>query len=62
MELKPKIRRTKSGEFFPRKVARSGNARYVAVTRILPKDWEMVKLSVVKLEGDICILRLQRLI
>jgi len=61
LEQKPKVKGITSGEFYPRKIARSGHARYIAVTRILPKDWSMVKLSVVKLEGDECILRLIKL-
>lgn len=61
MELKGKTKRTVSGEFYPRKIAKSGNARYIAVSRILPKDWQMVKLSVVKLERNECILKLERL-
>jgi len=48
--------------FYARKVAKSGAARYIAVSRILPPDWQMVKVSVEKLEGNICILRLERLI
>lgn len=61
LEAKSKTKQPQSGEFHARKIARSGNARYIAVSRILPKDWNMVKLSVVKLEEDECILRLVKL-
>lgn len=61
MNQKPKTERIEAGEFYPRKIAKSGNDRYIAVTRILPKDWQMVKLSVVKLEENECILKLVRL-
>lgn len=50
-----------AGETFPRKIAKSGNARYIAVSRVLPMDWQMVKLSVLKLEGNECILKLEKL-
>lgn len=61
MEIKPKVKQSKGTEFYARRVARSGNSRYIAVSRILPKHWNMVKINVVKLEGDECILRLVRL-
>lgn len=57
-----KAKQAQASEFYLRKVAKSGNARYVAVSRVLPKEWQVVKLSVVKLEGSECILRLIRVI
>jgi len=59
-DIKQKPRQDRS--FYARKVAKSGAARYIAVSRILPPDWQMVKVSVEKLEGNICILKIERLI
>jgi len=50
-----------SNGFYVRKIARSGSSRYIAVSRILPKEWSVVRARVVKLEGDACILELKRL-
>ena len=62
MEQKPKVKRALAGEFYPRKLSKTGGTRMLSVGRVLPKDWQMVKLEVVKLEGDECILKLVRLI
>jgi len=32
--------------FYYRKIAKSGNSRYLSVGTILPKDWEIVKVFV----------------
>lgn len=62
MELKPKTKRTQAGEFYSRKLSKAGGTRILSVGRVLPADWQVVKLSVVKLEGNECLLKLVRLI
>ena len=47
--------------FRHRKVARSGGSRYIAVTGMVPKDWHIVKMQVLKLEGSVCVLELTKL-
>ena len=61
MEALPKVKPKKSNSFYPRKLVGSGGTRTLSVGRILPASWAMVKISVVKLEGNECILKLERL-
>lgn len=57
-----KVKRVNSKPFYPRKIGKAGHTRTLSVGRILPNDWEMVKVSVLKLEGKECILKVERLI
>ena len=47
--------------FFHRKLAKSGGSRYLAVGKILPVSWTFVQVSVEKLEGDVCLLKIKKL-
>ena len=47
--------------FSVKKLARSGNTRYLSVGTLLPPSWEVVKVFVVKLDGGVCILRLEQI-
>jgi len=51
----------KQEPFYHRKVAKSGGSRYLAVGKILPEDWLIVRVTIVKLEGRTCILEITRL-
>ena len=44
--------------FYLRKLAKSGSSRYLSVGTILPKDWEAVKVYVVYLDSQKCILEI----
>ena len=41
-----------------RKLAKSGGSRYIAVSTILPKDWEAVKIYVEQLSSEGALLRI----
>jgi len=47
--------------FFHRKLAKSGGSRYLAVGRMIPPDWLIVKVKVAKLEGKVCVLEITKL-
>lgn len=49
------------GNFFHRKLAKSGGSRYLAVGKILPGDWQFVRVSVEKIEDEVCILKIEKL-
>jgi len=61
VDKKLKVRPKKTSSFFPRKLVGSGGTRTLSVGKILPPSWNMVKVSVLKLEGSECILKLERL-
>lgn len=47
--------------FTIRKLAKSGNSRYLSVSKLVPSDWLAVKVFVEKLEGGVCVLRLEQI-
>lgn len=47
--------------FFHRKLARSGGSRYLAIGRMIPEDWLMVRIEVKKLEDKVCVLEITKL-
>lgn len=51
----------KIGNILYRKIAKSGGSRYLAVGKILPEDWLIVKVSIEKLEDTVCLLRIEKL-
>jgi len=62
MEQKKFIRLKRHNAFYPRRLVKTGSTRMLAVGKIVPVDWEMVKVSLVKLEGNVCLIKLERLI
>ncbi len=50
---------SKTGNTLYRKIAKSGNSRYLSVGKILPEDWLVVKVSIEKLEDTVCVLRIE---
>lgn len=48
--------------FYPRKIGKAGSTRTLSVGKILPSDWAVVKVTIEKLEGNICILKIERLV
>ena len=47
--------------FTIRKLAKSGNSRYISVTKILPPDWEAVKVVIESLDKGVCVLKLEQI-
>lgn len=47
--------------FYHCKIAKSGGSRYIAIGRILPKDWIIVRLSVKRLDDKACLLHIQKM-
>ena len=50
-----------SKTFTIRKIAKSGNSRYLSISNLVPPDWIAVKVFVEKIEGGICILKLEQI-
>jgi len=44
-----------------RKLAKSGNSRYLSIGRVVPSDWVAVKVFVVGLKDGVCTLRLEQI-
>uniref|UniRef100_A0A6H2A4P3 Uncharacterized protein n=1 Tax=viral metagenome TaxID=1070528 RepID=A0A6H2A4P3_9ZZZZ len=51
----------KVNPFFHRKIAKSGNSRYLAVGKILPEDWHVLRVEVAELKDKHCILQITKL-
>ena len=47
--------------FTIRKIARSGNSRYLSISNLVPLDWIAVKVYSQVREGGICILKLEQI-
>jgi len=47
--------------FFHRKLAKSGGSRYLAVGRMIPPDWLIVKIRVLKQDIKTCVLEITKL-
>lgn len=43
-----------------KKVSKSGKARYLSVTKLVPEDWIIVEVTTVSLENNILSLRLRK--
>lgn len=61
MAMKPPSKAIRRSPYLIRKLSRSGNTRYLSLGAVLPQSWEVVKVSVDKLEDRVCILRLEQL-
>jgi len=55
------VKRRDQPPFYHRKVSGRGGTRSMSVGRILPSDWLIVRVQVVKLEGGVCILQITKL-
>lgn len=55
------VARYREVPFFHRKVGRRGATRSLSVGKILPTDWYLVKVRVIKLEGKTCLLEITKL-
>lgn len=62
MQQRKFIKPERHTAFYPRRLVKTGSTRMLAVGKVVPQDWEMVKVSLVKLEGNECIIKLERLI
>jgi len=47
--------------FTIRKIAKSGNSRYLSISNLVPPDWIAVKVFVTKIEGGVCVLKLEQI-
>lgn len=47
--------------FYPRKVVKQGSSRTIAVGKILPADWLVVRIVVVERSNNSYVLRLDRI-
>lgn len=56
-----KHRAVKSDSYAIRKVAKSGSSRYLSVNKLIPQSWEAVKVYVIELKGDYCVLKLVKI-
>lgn len=54
IHVKPKL-------FTIRKIAKSGNSRYISISKLVPLDWIAVKIVVEKLDKGVCILKLEQI-
>lgn len=50
-----------SGDYHIRKLAKSGNSRYLSVGRIVSPDWIAVKVFVIHQTSEVCTLRLEQI-
>jgi hypothetical protein len=46
------------GELIIRKLAKSGNARYLCISTILPRDWVVVRVFIEESNAESCLLRI----
>lgn len=53
--------KAKTGNSLYYKISKSGGTRYLAMGKILPEDWLIVKVSIEKLEDTVCFLRIEKL-
>jgi len=56
------VQSKKLGVFYSRKLVGTGGTRTLSVGKLLPTDWQLVNISVLKLEGKECILKIERLV
>ena len=47
--------------FFHRKLARSRSSRYLAVGKIVPEDWLIVRVEVKSITDKVCVLEITKL-
>ncbi len=57
----PVKEKPKDESFYLRKLAKSGGSRYLSVGKILPEDWQAVKVYVIQLKKGICVLKLEQI-
>ena len=55
------MRNVLSKPFTIRKIAKSGSSRYLSIGTLLPSDWVAVKVFIEKLDGGVCVLRLEQI-
>uniref|UniRef100_A0A6H2A3F0 Uncharacterized protein n=1 Tax=viral metagenome TaxID=1070528 RepID=A0A6H2A3F0_9ZZZZ len=54
--------RIKTSSPYPRKVVRQGGARTISVGKILPSDWLIVAITVVKRSEKTYVLKLEKIL
>lgn len=62
MEIKDERKFMPTKPYWSRKVGKAGGTRTLAVGKILPPDWAVVKITIEKREASVCILRIERLV
>lgn len=58
-EIEVKEEPEKVSLFYLRKLTKSGASRYLSIGKILPSEWDAVKVFVVEITGEVCVLRLE---
>lgn len=56
-KLPVKVRQDTS--YHLRRLARSGSSRYLSVGKLLPPDWDMVKVFILNMDKERCTIRLE---
>lgn len=56
---RPKIE-VRESQFYIRKLSKAGGSRYLNVGTILPREWEWMRVSIVEIDNDTCILKLNK--
>ena len=56
-----KVRNEKGQPFFHRKIARGRATRYMTMNKILPNDWEFVRVRLLKTEDKVRVLEITKL-
>jgi len=62
VEQKLRVKPKRPNAFYFRKIGKAGGTRTLSVGQILPPDWMVVKVTIEKLEGDECILKVKKLV
>lgn len=57
-----KVKLKRSDSFYSRKIGKAGGTRTLSVGNILPRDWQVVKVTVKEFSDRECILRIERLV
>lgn len=47
--------------FVCRKIAKPGGSRYLAMTKILPRDWLFVEVKLLSLKDDVAMIRVKKM-
>lgn len=57
-----KVKPKRSDSFFSRKIGKAGGTRTLSVGNILPRDWQVVKVTVQEFTDKEYLLRIERLV
>lgn len=49
-------------DFFDRKIAQQGSTQYIAVTKVIPDDWDYVRITPLEQSDDTVVIRIRCLL